>query len=171
MKKSIWILGLGLVLLFNFGFDAQAQPKEVTESLTTTYYVPAKVLPLGEGRAFMSYEGFGVTVSDTGEGLFHEATIRVLGSMTIEKGVYNDERGWGVWNLKNGDKVFFNYRFAGETRPAVGGKGKGTVTFSGGTGKCAGIQGTFEAERYTLVSALEGVGQTYTKAKVKYNLP
>jgi hypothetical protein len=170
MKKSILILVLSLVLLAASGLDAQAQPKEVTEPATTTFYVTAKVLPLDEGRLYMTYEAIGVTVNDRGEGLFHNATIRSLGGMTVEKGIYKDERGWGVYNLQNGDKVFFTYTWSGEIKAGVG-IGKGTVTFAGGTGKCAGIQGSFESTRYSPRSAVEGIGQSYTKANIKYKLP
>lgn len=171
MKKSIWILGLSLVLLFIFGLNAYPQPKEVTEPVTTTFYVTAKVLPLDEGRLYMTYEAIGATVNDRGEGLFHNATIRSLGGMTVEKGIYKDERGWGVWNLQNGDKVFFTYTWAGEIKPAGVGIGKGTVTFTGGTGKCVGIQGSVESTRYSPRSAVEGIGQSYTKGNLKYKLP
>ena len=91
--------------------------------------------------------------------------------MTIEKGIYKDERGCGVWNLQNGDKVFFTYAFAGEIKPGGVGSAKGTVTITGGTGKCVGIQGSFEATRYSPRSSVEGVGQSYTKANIKYKLP
>jgi hypothetical protein len=123
--------------------------------------VTSKVVPLEEGRLCMIYEAIGATVGNTGGGLFHNATIRLLGSMTIEKGIYKDERGWGVWNLQNGDKVFVTYTFAGEVKPGEVGFGKGTVTLTGGTGKCVGIQGSFEATRYMVRTALEGVGQSY----------
>ncbi len=73
MKKSIWVLGLSLVLLANFGLDALAQtPKDGVESLTTSYYVTSKVVPLGEGRAYMAYEAFGVVISDTEKVYFTE---------------------------------------------------------------------------------------------------
>ena len=168
MKKSILILGLSLVLLAVFGLDALAQtPKEGVESLTTSYYVTSKVIPLGEGRAYMAYETFGVVVSETGEGLFHGATIRALGGMTIEKGVFNDEKGYGVYNLLNGDKVFFAITGAGK----IGDTMKGTATLIGGTGKCAGIQGSSEATRYMLRPAMEGISQSYIKGKMQYKLP
>jgi len=169
MKKSICILGLSLVLLFTWGLDAQAE--EVTESGSTSYYSMGKVVSLGEGILFLSYEAIGVYLSDTGEGLFHASTSRSLGGMTMEKGVYKDERGAGVINLQNGDKVFFKYTFAGETKPGGIGVGKGTGIFIGGTGKCAGIQGGFEITRYVLRSATEGVGQSYSKGIFKYKLP
>ena len=171
MKKSILILVLNLVLLLTFGISVQAQNKEVATSATTSFYATSKVVPLGEGRLYMSYEALGVTVSDTGEGLFHGATVRSLGGMLIEKGIYKDEQGWGVFNLQNGDKVFITYKAAGESKPGGVGIAKGTSTFTGGTGKCAGIQGSFEWTRYTPRSSIEGVGQSYIKGNVKYKLP
>ena len=168
MKKSIWISGLSLVLLLAWGVNAPAQ--EVTESGTSTYYTMGKVIPLGGNTLFLSYEAIGLNVNDRGEGLFHNSTLRVLGGMTMEKGVYKDERGAGVWNLQNGDRVFFKLTFAGETKPGGTGFAKGTVTFVGGTGKCAGIQGSAEVTRYVVRSAVEEVGQSYHKAIIKYKL-
>jgi len=169
MKKSVWMVGLSLVLLLVFGLDAQTQPKEVTESLTTSWYITAKVVSLGEDRIYLIYEAVGVAVTDTGEGLFHGATARVLGGHTIEKGFYNDELGYGVWNLQNGDKIFMTYKFAGKA--GTGGVAKGTFTIIGGTGKCAGIQGSMEGTRTIVRTSLEGVGQAFLKSKIQYKLP
>ncbi len=171
MKKSISILVLSLVLLLAFEINVQAQSKEVTGSATTTYYSTGKILPLGEGRFHMDYEAFGITLDDTGAGPFHNATSRNLGGMTIEKGIYKDERGWGVFNLQNGDKVFFTYTMAGQITPKGIGVATGTGTYTGGTGKFAGIQGGFEMTRYVLRTTVEGVGQSYTKSKTKFTLP
>jgi hypothetical protein len=173
MKKTIWMLALSLVLLITFGKNVQAQPKEVTESVTTTYYSTMKILPQGADRAVMSYDAIGLTVSDTGQGLFHQGTVRIVGSLTSEKGKWNDERSSGVWNLMNGDKVFVTIKATGEVaKPGVPGITKGTVTIIGGTGKCSGIEGSFEFTRYALPSAaIEGILQSYVKANVKYKLP
>ena len=169
MRKSILILILSLVLLL--GINVYAQSKEVTESGITTYYVTSKVLPLGEGIIYFAYEGTGLTVNDTGGGLFHNATVRALGGMKIEKGVFKDERGWAVFNLQNGDKVFGTYEMAGNVNPGGVSFAKGTWTFTGGTGKAAGIKGSFEMTRRTVRSTLEGVGISYTKGTVRYTLP
>jgi len=171
MKKSILVWGLILVLLLTFGVNVQAQDKEGSETGTTTFYNTFKIIPLGEGIFYMTYEGIGTTVSDTGGGLFHNATSRFLGSMKIEKGIFNDERGWGVYNLQNGDKVFVTYTMAGEVKPGGVGFAKGTGTIIGGTGKAAGIQGSVELNRTGLRSGLEGVGQSYTKIKINFTLP
>jgi hypothetical protein len=173
MKKSIFILVLSSILLVAFGLDAQAQPKEVTESVITTYYATPKIVPLGPDRAAMSYDAIGLTLCDKGQGLFHQSTVRIIGSLTIEKGKFNDERGSGVWNLISGDKIFIALKATGETaKPGIAGITKGTVTIIGGTGKCSGIEGTFEFTRYALPSvAIEGIVQSYVKANIKYKLP
>lgn len=171
MKACMWIIALSFIVLIPFATDALAQPKEATEAVTTTWYVTSKVLPLQEGRYGISYDATGLTVSDTGAGLFHGATVRSLGAFMVEKGIYNDERGWGVYNLQNGDKVFFAYTFAGELKPGGVGEAKGMITLTGGTGRCASIQGSFPMTRYTVRSAIELVGQSYTKAMIKYTLP
>jgi len=171
MRKSILLLVLSLVLLLAFGINAYAQGKEVSEPGTTTFYVTSKVLPLGEGIVYMSYESIGLNVNDTGEGLFHNATWRSLGGMEFVKGIYKDERGWAVWNLQNGDKVFCTYKMAGEQKPGGMGFAKGTFTITGGTGKAAGIKGSYERNRITVRTALEGIGQVYTKGTIKYILP
>jgi hypothetical protein len=168
MKTSIWILVLSLVLLITWGLDAQAQ--EVTESSTSSFSSTGKVVPLGEDRLFLSYEAIGLNVNDTGKGLFHNSTLRVLGAMAMENGVYKDERGAGVWNLQDGDQVFFKFTFAGVTKPGGTGFAKGTVTFIGGTGKCAGIQGSFEVTRFVVRSTVEEVGQSYNRQIIKYKL-
>jgi hypothetical protein len=171
MKKLFWMVGLSFALSVTLSIGVQAQLKEVQEQGTTTYYVTAKFLPLGEGRLAMSYEATGLTISDTGEGLFHQATVRVLGGMTIDKGVYKNERAWAVWNLQNGDKVFSTYTGTGEAEPGGTGTAKGTVTFTGGTGKCTNIQGTFEGTRISVRPAMEGIFQSYGKGKIQYKLP
>jgi hypothetical protein len=74
----------------------------------------------------------------------------------------------------NGDKVFVTVKAAGQVNPQPGMPGitKGTVTIIGGTGKCSGIQGTFEFTRYSIPKpAIEGIIQSYVKANIKYKLP
>ena len=169
MRKSILLLVLSLVLLLTFGINVQAQDKELVGTNTASWYATSKVLPIGEGIFYMTYEGFGVNISDKADSLFHNATARTLGAMKIEKGIYKDDRGCGVFNLQNGDKVFFTYKMAGEAKP--GGIGSGTVTLTGGTGKAAGIKGSAEVTRTVLRSVVEGIGQNYTKSTFKYTLP
>ncbi|HME42855.1 MAG TPA: hypothetical protein VKF36_07220 [Syntrophorhabdales bacterium] len=171
MKRFIWLSILSFVLLVSFGMHVQAQSKEVTEVVTTTVYSTEKILPLDEGRVRVSYEAINITLSDTGSGLFHGATSRVLGGFTAEKGKFSDQQAWGVYNLQNGDKVFFTSTGAGEMKWEGGGEQKAFATFTGGTGKCAGIKGTTTFIRYALRPAVEGIVQIYQKGTIKYTLP
>jgi hypothetical protein len=171
MKRSICFATFSFVLLMSFGMHVQAQPKEVTEVVTNTGYVTQKILPLDEGRVRVSYEAIGIVLSDTGSGLFHEATVHTLGGLTVEKGKTSDQQSWGVYNLQNGDKVFFASAAAGDPKSEGGGEQKGIITLTGGTGKCAGIKGTMTFTRYGLRPAGEGIVQNYMKGTIKYTLP
>jgi hypothetical protein len=159
MKRFIWLSILSFILLVSFGMSVQAQPKEVTEVFTAKLYGGTpKMFPLDEGRVRMSYELIGITLSDTGSGLFHGATYHVLGGFTAEKGKYNDEQGWGVYTLQNGDKVFLTFTGAGEIKPGGEGEGKGIETFTGGTGTYAGIKGSSTFTWHSLRPVVEGIG-------------
>jgi hypothetical protein len=171
MNRFMWILAVSFLVLIPLGMQAQAQPKEVTEAVTTTFYVTPKMLPLDEGRVRVNHEAIGIVLSDTGSGLFHGATVHVLGGFTVEKGKYNDEQDWGVYTLQNGDKVFFTSTAAGEMKLEGGGEGKLTDTITGGTGKCAGIKGSSASTRQSLRPASQGIAQVYNKGTIKYTLP
>jgi hypothetical protein len=168
MKKSILAFGLSLALLVFSGSDVLAQAsKEISETLTNTYYSTSKVLPLGEDQRFIIFEAFAGIVSEDGKGLFNESTVRAVGSYLMEKGVSKNYGGYICYFLKNGDKVFGTY--SAEVKTGVPTKGKTTII--GGTGKCAGIQGEFEYTGYALRPAVEGIGQSYNKFTIKYKLP
>ncbi len=171
MKRFMWLATLSLVVLMPFGMRVQAQPQEVTEAVTMTVYVTSKILHLEEGRARVNTDSVGMVLSDTASGLFHAARFHGLGGFTAEKGTYNDDRSWGVWNLQNGDKVFSTGISASEMKPEDGSEGKGIITFTGGTGTCAGIKGSFTFIRHHLRPAIEGIVQLHNKGTIKYTLP
>ncbi len=157
MKKSILVLGLSLALLVFSGEDGLSQAsKEVTERITLTFNSTSKVLPLGEGSSFNTFEVFGILLSEEGKGLFHEATNHMAGSMLIDKGVAKEYTFYGYYLLKNGDKVFIKL-----TREDVkmGAPTKGKATIIGGTGKCTGIQGSWDYTGVFLRPAAQGVTQ------------
>jgi hypothetical protein len=168
MKKSILVLGLSLFFLFSFGLGLQAQTgKEIIEPVTSTWYLTSKNLPLDKDCVFQTWEAFGIVISDTGTGLFHGATVRCMGSLYVDKGVFEGDIAYGYYLLQNGDKVFFRSVFT--RKPGV--PSKATTTLIGGTGKCAGIQGSYDLVGYSLKPAMEGIGQAYNKLSIKYKLP
>jgi hypothetical protein len=154
--------------VFGFGNIARGQ-NEVTESVTTSYYTTSKALPLGPGSGYMTYEGFAVVVSDTGEGLFHNATIRSIGANFAEKGSWEGE-GYSTYTLKDGEKVFVRFKASGKLGTPMP-PGQGTAKMIGGTGKYSGIEGRTEYTQYNLRPSAEGISQSYNKAKIIYKLP
>jgi hypothetical protein len=169
VKKSILVLGLSFALLVICGSDVLSQAsKEIVEPITLTFYSTSKVLPLGEGSSFNTFETFGVLMSDEGKGLFHEATNHMAGSMLLDKGVFKEYVTYGYYLLKSGDKVFI--KLARED-VKFGDPVKGKATIIGGTGKCAGIQGSWEYTGFFLRPAAQGIGQGCNKHLIKYTLP
>jgi hypothetical protein len=162
------ILSLITLAVFGFGNIALGQ-NEVTESVTTSYYGTYKVLPFGPDRGYATWESFGVVVSDTGEGLFHNVTIRCIGANMTDKESTENE-GYCAYTLKDGEKVFLSIKFGGKMgtpRPPA----YGTAKMIGGTGKYSGIQGRTEYTSYQLRPSAEGIMQSYNKAKIIYKLP
>ena len=169
MKKVFMVLELCFFLSMIFVVEAMAQlPKEGQSSATLGYSGTFKVLPMGQERAQMTYEVFGVYISDTGEGIFHNSSFRCLGAQHIVRGAYEDDSGFCVYTLPDGDQAFQTYKATGK----MGAGGKGTAVLVGGTGKLKGIQGTAEFTRFnTLKPAAEGTFQGYNRAKSSYKLP
>jgi hypothetical protein len=168
MKKLMLIIGLSLILLFHNGIVLHAQTSnEIIEPVTSTWYSSAKTLPFDKDVSFSTWEAFGVVISDTGTGLFHGATVHNMGSYFLDKGVFKDDIGYGIYFLQNGDKVFFKTDFIRKPGTPT----KATTTLIGGTGKCVGIQGSYDLIGYPLKPAMEGIGQSYNKLSIKYKLP
>jgi hypothetical protein len=125
-----------------------------------------KVLPMGEERLQMNYEGAGVIVDDTGKGLLHNAATYILGALHAVKGTF-EETGFMVITPTDGDKVYATYKGSG----TLGKGAKGTWTYVGGTGKYVGIEGAGEFTRYGLQNATEGVWTSMSLTKGNYKLP
>ncbi len=169
MKTRLFvILSLITLTVFALGNIARGQ-SEVTESVTTSYYATSKSLPLGPDRIYATWESFGVVLSDTGQGLFHNVTIRCIGAYLGGKESWDGE-GYCTYTMRDGEKVFVSVKHGGKVGmpppPA-----KGTTKFIGGTGKYSGIQGGAEFVQIMLRPSAEGIGQSYNKAKITYKLP
>jgi hypothetical protein len=136
--------------------------REATESVTGSWYSTSKVIAVGEDFMYGAYEGFSVWVGDTGKEMLHGASLHNVGQWHVEKGSYG-ETGGVVWNLPNGDKIYLKY-FASEAS-------KGTITAVGGTGKCAGIEGSGEYTVHPATPSIEGLWQGLIKMKFHYKLP
>jgi hypothetical protein len=167
MKKTILTLMLTSFLFVGFGLMDYAETAEKGTTSNKGYYMATpKVLPMGKERVQMNYEAFGVLVSDTGKGLFHNASIHVLGALHAVKGAYKDS-GFMVMTHTDGDKVFATYKGSGTLRKSS----KGTLTYVGGTGKYVGIQGSGEYTRYSLRPPTKGMIAAFSIAKSNWEVP
>jgi hypothetical protein len=167
MKGNIKKMAVLVIILVAFGTEAKAQiPKEGTSSCTNSYSGTFKALPMGQERVQMTYESMGVTICDSGENLFHNASFRCLGALHAVKGEYNNS-GFCVATRPDGDQIFSTYKSVGK----LGGGAKGIFTIVGDTGKLTGIEGNSEYTEFFMRPAAEGTFQAYNRAKGQYKLP
>ena len=164
MKKMTFVLLLGLIVLVAFS-SAQGQ---ITATGISAFSGTFKTVAMGQERVQMTYEVLGANISDTGEDIFHNTSLRCVGSIHAIKGVYEDgSNGFCVTTRPDGDQIFFTIKSSG----ALGRGSKGTFTYVGGTGKMTGLQGGGEYTEFVLRPAVEGTFQGYNRFKGQYKLP
>ena len=166
MKVSIALI---LTLLLMTAAGPVVGEEIATEGSTSgkTYWTGTfDVLPMSKERVQMNYVGYGISVSDTGKGIFHNASGHVVGGLHAVKGAYEDS-GFCTFTRPDGDKLFFTYKASG----TLGKSAKGTFTFVGGTGKFVGIQGGGEFTRNSLRPPAEGVFASFSVTKAEWKLP
>jgi hypothetical protein len=116
--KSIIASSLILLIVLFVGAEAKAQT-EVTETITSFFYVTStKTLPWGTDGTYTSYEAFGAVVTDTGEGLFHNATSQGLAGFLMEKGG-SEASGYYAYTLKDGEKILLRVAASGKPRTLI----------------------------------------------------
>jgi len=173
--KTISVVSIVILVLFiSFVATVEAQiPKEGSTSITSIYSGTYKAIGMGQERFQMTYEHMGAMLSDTGEGIFHNATFHCIGSQYVVNGNYDNDSGFCVVTCPDGDKAFLTYKATGNIVKG----GKQTNTWVGGTGKLTGLQGSSEATRTPLRttgppgSPYQGSFQGISKAKGQYKLP
>ncbi len=141
MKKFLLMSVLSLVLTITLGVEGFAQgKKEITFSGTHYWSSTPKVFQVDPDRAIRNPELFGVRVNDSGDGLFHGASVHIV-AVAYSSKVFNGFRGYETWTDKDGDKVIWELS---DTPPGASSSPGRLIE---GTGKYTGWQGTIE---YTL---------------------
>jgi hypothetical protein len=141
MKKSLLISVLSLIAVIAWGGEGIAQTKkEMTFSGTHYWSSTGKVFQIDPDRLIMDSELMGVRVNDSGDGLFHGASVHIVGVAYRTKGYYGF-RGYETWTDKDGDKLIWELL---DTPP---GAASSSARLIEGTGKYVGWQGSIE---YTL---------------------
>jgi hypothetical protein len=167
MRKIIVASIMAIAVLMPFAPFVNAEmAKEGSTSDTSSWITHYTILAMGKGRVQINYEGYGINLSDTGEGILHNASAYVVGSLHVVKGRYEDDSGFIRYTRPDGDNIFMTYKCAG----MAGKTGKGTFTFVGGTGKFVGIQGGGEFTRLTLRPPAKGVGASFNTSKSNWKI-
>jgi hypothetical protein len=151
MKRII--LSSFVVLIFLVGFVPVADADLAMEGsgnyksvMTSTF----KAISAEKERLYMTFEAIGGISEASADSPLFNATFHALGALEAIKGAYK-ESGFLIYYRPNGDKVYTTWQATG----TLGGTDrKLTLTFVGGTGECAGIEGGGE---------LTGVRPLYNK--------
>jgi len=169
MKKLFMTLFFAIALLiFAAPVCSEEMAKEGTGSSKGYYISNLQILSIEKEAMRMNYEGYGIVVSDTGEGLFHNSSQHTMGGMYVVNGVIEDS-GFIAGTITSGDKYWMTYKASGKMgKPTFV---KGTYTYMGGTGALKGIQGGGEFTRYTLQPPAEGKGASFSQIKSHWKLP
>ena len=167
MKKIIVASVLALAVFIAFApFSNAEMAKEGSAEGKAYYTVMVNVLPLEKGRAQLNYTAHTINSFADKDSPFYNTTGKCLGSLHVVKGEFN-ESGSCVLIRRGGDKIFITYK----AKRKPGGTIKGTITITGGTGKCAGIQGGGEFTRYSLPRLEEAVHMSYSELKFNWKMP
>jgi hypothetical protein len=166
MKKSTLIAAICLAIAIGWGGQAFAQgAKEVQFSGTHYYGHTPKVFKLDQDQMIIQFETLGVRVNDSGEGLFHEASVHIVGILYRGKDGTR-LRGFETWTDKDGDKLVWEI-LEKKIENSPPGTSPGTAKVFSGTGKYVGMQGTMDWVLQNPKPFPEGTGRGICKEKVK----
>ena len=93
--------------------------------------------PGEKARLYMTFDVIGGIPEAPADSPLFNATFHALGALEAIKGAYK-ESGFLIYYRPNGDKVYTTWQATGTLGVA---DRKITITFVGGTGECAGIEG------------------------------
>ncbi len=162
IRKSMTIM-FALLLLITAGTVVGAEmAKEGTLSGTVTYAGTHKIIPLDKEHFVITYENFGVRVSDSKKGPFHGMSTHNVGVMYFENGA-GRLRGYIINIDKDGDKVIMELTEEASQLSPKPTSGKSKII--GGTGKFKGIQGSMEYTRRNMRPAEKGTFQAISRGK------
>jgi len=169
MRKAFAASIFILILLFVSAPVATGEEMAKEGSSTgTAYYVSTypKDLSHEKERVQVIYEAIGIQVADDEASPFHHTSIQCVGAAQVVKGV-SKEMGLCTATRPDGDKIYVSYEGTGKRGVGV----KVTYKIVGGTGKCAGITGSGEADRKSLQRPTKDHGASISKHKYSWKIP
>ena len=125
------------------------------------------VMAMGKERVQMNFEQIGVVVSAPENSPFHNATFSVLGTLHGYKGKWKST-SFIEYTCTTGDKIYAT----AEAQGVQGGPDSSVLKFVGGTGACAGIEGSVEIDSTPGIKpAKKGMHQGISVGKVTWKIP
>ena len=169
MKKfiiAIFLVSLGLLLSASLTYAEMA--KTGSGNYRSGKSGTFDVIALGKDRFQLNYDETGAIVEAPENSPFTNATYRTIGTQRGIEGKFKSIGGL-VLTRPNGDQIFGVYELDG----VVGsGQLSGIIRIIGGTGECAGIEGTMEMlPRPVLKTSKEGEYQGIGIGKITWKIP
>jgi hypothetical protein len=169
MKKfniALFLITLGL--LFSASLTYAEMAKEGSGHYRSGKSGTFDVIALGKDRFQLNYDETGAIVEAPENSPFTNATYRTIGTQHGVEGKFKGSGGL-VLTRPNGDQIFGVYELEG----VVGTEQQtGIIEIIGGTGECAGIEGTMEMlPRPVLKTSKEGAYQGIGIGKIIWKIP
>jgi len=169
MKKfniALFLIALGL--LFSASLTYAEMAKEGSGHYRSGKSGTFDVIALGKDRFQLNYDETGAIVEAPENSPFTNATYRTIGTQHGVEGKFKGSGGL-VLTRPNGDQIFGVYELEG----VVGTEQQtGIIEIIGGTGECAGIEGTMEMlPRPVLKTSKEGAYQGIGIGKITWKIP
>ncbi len=161
---SLLVIVLGLVLSVSTVYAEMAKEGSATDTIyfTGTY----QILAQEKENLGVNFDARGIVSSEDESNPFYKASGQCLGTHMAVGGEFK-ELGLCTYTRPDGDQIFVSYEATGKRSDPV----KGTHTFIGGTGKCAGITGNGEFTREPLKGTPKGSGANIVKRTSNWKLP
>ena len=168
MKKLnivVFVYLLGLVFSVSVIYAEMA--KEGSGDYRSAKSGTREILAMGKERLQLNWSHVGLVMDAPENSPFQNATFRTIGTVHGINGVYEGP-GFVEWTLPNGDKIYAEVEVKGSREKGATTTGK----FVGGTGSCAGIQGTIQIKSGPKIKpAKKDIFQGSTVGKVSWKLP
>lgn len=157
---------VSFVIMASHGSAAELA-KEGSGAYRSGRSATVEVMKLGKDRLQINYDETGVVVDAPEDSPFHNASFRTMGTIHVDQGMltYN---GAALWTRPNGDEIYGLFTGSGKR----GAETNGSLTIVGGTGECAGIEGTLKLKSGPPVKPSKaGTAQGTTVGEIHWRIP
>lgn len=165
LASSIWIVAI-ISLWGGSAFCADFS-KEGSGEYRSARTAQVHILKLGEERMQINYDETGVVVEAPPDSPFCNASFNTMGTIHVINGdlTYN---GSALWTNPDGDQIYGTFKGEGK----LGGDSTGFLEIVGGSGKCAGIQGTLKLKSGPRIkSSKKGFSMGVTVGTITWKIP